>query len=210
MIFLPLSLHLLLSSLSYLLKGVKPTWLLSISLPLEFKLKPPYGSCSPKLNVYMWSLFQTIPRRRSYSCWSYPECSKAFKREIKSPLFFSVSALLFLSVKFQPELLPVVAFKIRTMHLVDPTLCPSCPVIRNMQLTLAPPCHLTKALNQRQWEPVWWCFSLTNSPLMQEALPLSAGFQSSSNHWWWLWCAIELMAHCCFSPFSSTWAGGHG
>lgn len=116
----------------------------------------------------------------------------------------------FLSVKLQPELLSVVAIKIRTMHLVDPTLCPCCPVTRNMQLTSAPPCHLTKASNQRQREPVWWCSSLANSPLMQEALPLSAGFQSSSNHWWWLWCTIELMAHCCFSPFSSTWAGGHG
>lgn len=163
--------------------------------------------------MYMWSLFQKVPRRCSYSCGSCLECSKAFKSESKITVIFFLSqsaALLFLSVKPQPELLSVVAIKIRTMHHVDPTLCPCCPVIRNMQLTSVPPCHLTKASNQRQREPVWWCFSLTNSPLMQEALPLSAGFQSSSNHWWWLWCTIELMAHCCFSPFSSTWAGGHG
>lgn len=101
------------------------------------------------------------------------------------------------------------AIKIGTIHLVNATLCPCCPMISALQLTSAPLWHLTNDSNQRQGEPVWWCFALTNSSLKQEALPSCRDPQSSSNHQWWLWCSVQLMAHCRSSLFTSTWAGWH-
>lgn len=68
----------------------------------------------------------------------------------QSQLYFLFVLISCSSVKYQPELLSVFAIKIRTMRRVNPTLCPRCPAIGNMQLTSAPPWHLTKASNQRQ------------------------------------------------------------
>lgn len=64
-------------------------------------------------------------------------------------LFFSKS-----STKIPSRLLPVFAIKIRTIHLVSPSLCPCFPMISKMQLTSAPLWHLTKSLKSKA---VWIC-----------------------------------------------------
>lgn len=62
-------------------------------------------------------------------------------------LLFLSTALLFssnISTKTHCQLFPVFAIKSRTIHLVNTTLCPCGPMISEMQLTSAPPWHLTK------------------------------------------------------------------
>lgn len=214
------------------------TWLTSISLSLESASWAPVCTGMLKLNVFPFffiSFFSLSPLGFENSCLehcfptkqvaSYSshvghdwiECLVHWvkeKRKGNQLIFFLLlsRALLFfskISTKISSQLFPVFSITIRTIHLVNTVLCPCCPMISEMQLTSAPLQHLTKDSNQRQGEPVWWCFSLTNNSLKQEALPLCRDPQSSSNHQWWLWCSIQLMAHCCYSLFTSTWAGWH-
>lgn len=231
---LPLLLHLLLSSLSYRLPSrVRRPGSLPSACLWNLWAEPRYVPGMLKLNAFPFffiSFLSLSPLGFENSCLehcfptkqvashgshvgrAWIECLAHCLNEKKETSFiFSLllsAALLFFSkssTKIPSRLLPVFAIKSRTIHLVNPSLCPCFPMISKMQLTSAPLWHLTKSLKSKA---VWICM-MVKTALKQEALPSCRDPQSSSNHQWCLWCSIQLMAYCYCSLFTSTWAGWH-